>query len=157
METKMYTQEQVNEIVEQVKARQQEKASKKIEANYVDIAKYKELEQELNTLKTQNKANDFKSVFEANGGNSNAYNDFINLNKEILSLDNEEQIKKLKEIKENKPYFFNKSNDINDILSGVPNPSLPNNEEVVKELLVKGNDPREVKVFGTVYDLKPEK
>lgn len=146
METKTYTQEQVNEIVEQVKTRQQEKFAKKIENSYVELDKYNELQTKLSDLELSNKSNSFRDTFISNGGNSNAYNDFINLNKDILNLDNEAQIKKLNEIKENKPYFF-----VNDKQNEVVSDYKPisNSNEVVKEMLSQSNTQKRIE--GTIY------
>ena len=76
---KTYTQEEVNKIVDEVKARQQDKFSKKIETNFVDLDKYNELQAKFDSLNLQNQANSFKDTFISNGGNSNAYKFKISL------------------------------------------------------------------------------
>lgn len=145
--TKTYTQEQVNEIVEQVKTRQQEKFAKKIENSYVELDKYNELQSKLNDLELSNKSNSFKDTFISNGGNSSAYNDFINLNRDILNLDNEAQIKKLNEIREQKPYFFvNDKQEEEPISNHKP---INNGVEVVKEMLNQSN--KQERIPGTIY------
>lgn len=140
---KTYTQEEVDKIVEQVKARQQDKFSKKIETNFVDLDKYNELQAKFDSLNLQNQANSFKDTFISNGGNSNAYNDFINLNKDILSLDNEAQIKKLNEIKTQKPYFFKQEELVSN------HKPLINGENVIKEMIE--NNKKQERYPGTIY------
>lgn len=146
METKTYTQEQVNEIVEQVKARQQEKFAKKIENSYVELDKYNELQSKFNDLELSNKSNSFKDTFISNGGNSSAYNDFISINKDILNLEQEEQIKKLNEIREQKPYFFVNDKQEEPISNHKP---INNGVEVVKEMLSQSN--KQERIAGTIY------
>lgn len=147
IETKTYTQEEVNEIVEQVKARQQEKFSKKIENSYVELDKYNELQAKLSDLELSNKSNSFKDTFISNGGNSNAYNDFISINKDILNLSQEEQIKKLNEIREQKPYFFDNKQE--EPISNHKPINNGNGVEIVKEMLNQSN--KQERIPGTIY------
>lgn len=147
METKTYTQEQVNEIVESVKARQQEKFAKKIENSYVELNKYNELQSKLSDLEISNKSNSFKDTFISNGGNSNAYNDFISINKDILNLEQEEQIKKLNEIREQKPYFFNGDTNIQEPISN--HKPITNGSEIVEQMLKQEN--KQERIEGTIY------
>lgn len=146
MSDKTYTQEQVNEIVEQVKTRQQEKFAKKIENSYVELDKYNELQTKFNDLELSNKSNSFKDTFISNGGNSNAYNDFILVNKDILHLEQEEQIKKLNEIREQKPYFF-VNNKPDEIVSN--HKPINNGVEVVKQML--SSSQKQERIPGTIY------
>ena len=140
---KTYTQEEVNKIVDEVKARQQDKFAKKIENSFVDLDKYNELQAKFDSLNLQNQANSFKDTFISNGGNSNAYNDFINLNKDILSLDSEAQIKKLNEIKTQKPYFFKQEELVSN------HKPLINGENVIKEM--RENNKKQERYPGTIY------
>lgn len=146
---KTYTQEEVNKIVEDVKANQLNKFDKKISSGYVEVEKYNELENKVNSLLIEKKATEFKEVFISNNGNEKAFNDFINLNKDILTLDKNKQIEKLKEYQQSKSHFFNKQAELeNNIFTNNAN-SIRNIQDLLQ--------PKKEYVEGTIYEIERKK
>ena len=134
METKMYTQQEVDEIVGKVKERQQEKAEAKISKSYVELSKYQELENRYNEVVNKDKISSLKETFKTNNGNMDAFDDFINTNKQLLDLDNEGQVKAIKELQETKKYFFNSNPPSNDYQMNI------NEKSVLEELTGNSED-----------------
>ena len=146
---KTYTQEEVNKIVEDVKANQLNKFDKKISNGYVEVEKYNELENKVNSLLIEKKATEFKEVFISNNGNEKAFNDFINLNKDILTLDKNKQIEKLKEYQQSKSHFFNQQAEVeNNIFTNNAN-SIRNIQDLLQ--------PKKEYVEGTIYEIERKK
>lgn len=137
---KIYTQEDMDNITSKVKERQAEKYAK----THIELAKYQELETKYNELINTNKINSFKETFKANGGNMDAYNDFISTNKDILDLEGDKLTQKLNELKETKKYFFNSS-------TPTPNQTIFNESKELQELT---KDIGEERVGETIYKKK---
>lgn len=134
----IYTQEDMDNITNKV--RETERA--KIEKNYVSLNSFKELETKYNDLVVNNKQNEFKNIFIKNGGKESAYNDFINNHKDLLNMEDEEEIKSsLENIKEQKSFYFETSSFENDLFL--------DDQKEMKELF--GVDENEELVEGTMY------
>ena len=146
---KTYTQEEVNKIVEEVKANQLNKFDKKISSGYVEVEKYNELENKVNSLLIEKKANEFKEVFISNNGNEKAFNDFINLNQDILTLDKNKQIEKLKEYQTSKSHFFNKQAEVDNNIFSTNANSIRNIQDLLQ--------PKKEYVEGTIYEIEKRK
>lgn len=103
MEEKIYTQEDVDAIVDKVKARLEKELSSVKELN-TNLAKSNE---ELLAYKDKFADVSLKSEFVKRGGNEAAWDDFKALNGGLLELSSEELDKELESIKQSKPYYFN--------------------------------------------------
>lgn len=137
---KIYTQEDMDNITSKVKERQAEKYAK----THIELAKYQELEAKYNELINTNKINSFKETFKANGGNMDAYNDFISTNKDILDLEGDKLTQKINELKETKKYFFNST-------TPTPNQTIFNESKELQDLTKDIGDER---VGETIYKKK---
>ena len=136
-----YTQEDMDNITSKVKEAQ----LAKIEKNYISLEEYNKVQKELNDLKASNNKQAFKETFKANGGNLDAFDDFVSNNQDILGLEQDKQVSRLNELKETKKFYFNDTTP-----SGISKP-LPNDEDVFKALNNKGNDDL---YPGTIYKIK---
>ena len=136
-ERKVYYQEDVDNITAKVKERQAEKYAK----THIELAKYQELENKYNELINQNKINEFKETFKTNGGNLEAYDDFISTNKDILDLEGDKLTQRFNELRETKKYYFNSTNP-------TPNSQSINDTQEMGELLKEKSDNV---VEGTIY------
>lgn len=136
---KIYTQEDMDNITSKVK----ETMKSKYEKTHIDLETFKNLENKYNELLSQNKIANFKEVFIKNGGNPNAYQDFISANKSILDIDNEKELnKEFENLKQSKAFYFEDKN-----ITSI-SPRLPQDDEIVKDLLGENNDDL---VNGTIY------
>lgn len=115
-EEKIYTQEDVNNITNKVRAKYEEK--------YVSKEDFNNLQKQLQEKEMSIKASEIKSEFLKNGGIENAFNDFLESNKSLYSADNVSE--ELNKIKEKKHYFFTKENII------------PNETQIMKDLFKSG-------------------
>ena len=133
---KIYTQKDMDNITLKVK----ESAMAKIEKNYVPIDTFKELQTKYQDLELNYKKLNFKDTFIANGGEPSAFNDFVNSNMEILDLEENKQVEKFKELKESKPFYFNKTT--------LPQQAqAPNDKEQMKDMFDLNSD----LIEGTMY------
>ena len=133
---KIYTQKDMDNITLKVK----ESAMAKIEKNYVPIDTFKELQTKYQDLELNYKKLNFKDTFIANGGEPSAFNDFVNSNMEILDLEEKKQVEKFKELKESKPFYFNKP--------ALPQQAqTPNDKEQMKDMFDLNSD----LIEGTMY------
>ena len=133
---KIYTQKDMDNITLKVK----ESAMAKIEKNYVPIDTFKELQTKYQDLELNYKKLNFKDTFIANGGEPSAFNDFVNSNMEILDLEENKQVEKFKELKESKPFYFNKTT--------LPQQAqTPNDKEQMKDMFDLNSD----LIEGTMY------
>lgn len=139
MSEKIYTQEDMDNITSKVKEKQQAKYEK----THISLVEYEKLKNQYEELVSQNKINEFKETFKANGGNVDAYNDFIASNKDIMELNGDDLTKRFGELKESKPYFFEtKSTPV------VNQQPTPNDNEVLKDLFGSEGDDL---IPGTIY------
>ena len=97
----------------------------------------------------EKKATEFKEVFISNNGNEKAFNDFINLNKDILTLDKNKQIEKLKEYQTSKSHFFNKQAEVDNNLFTNNANSIRNIQDLLQ--------PKKEYVEGTIYEIERKK
>lgn len=116
---KIYTQEDMDNITSKVK----ESTIAKYEKTHISIDAYNELESKYNDLINQNKINDIKQIFINKNGNENAFNDFINTNKELLNLDVDNISNSIDELSKSKQWYFN---DV---------PKVKNEDEITNSLL----------------------
>lgn len=135
---KIYTQEDMDNISKKIK----ESQKAKYEKTHISLETYQDLEKKYNDLLEKDKVNGFKETFIANGGNADAYNDFISTNKDIMSLSGDKLTNKFKELKEQKPYFFSNQPKINSPIN------TPNDNEQMNDLFENDNSDL---IDGTMY------
>lgn len=105
-DNKVYSQLEVNKIVEEVKARRDAKFEKRLSQGYVSRSDYDNLLAQYDNLKNAKRQESVKELFKTNGGNEAAFNDFINNHKELLNKEDNAVINALHQIREQKPYYF---------------------------------------------------
>lgn len=142
--TPKYTQAQVDDMM--VKAR--ENINSKYEKTHIAISEYEKINQELNDLKAHNSKVAFRETFKANGGNIDAFDDFISNNKEILTLEQDKQVEMLNNLKETKKFYFNNQNVPYDISK-----TIPNENDIFKQI-INDSDKDGQRFEGTIYKNK---
>ena len=129
--------------MDNITSKVKEKQQAKYEKTHISLVEYDKLKSQYEELLNKNKINDFKETFKLNGGNVDAYEDFISANKDIMELNGDDLAKRFGELKEKKPYYFNTKS----------NPTLnqtktPNDNEVLNDLF--GNESNDL-IPGTIY------
>lgn len=134
-----YTQEDMDNISNKIK----ESQKAKYEKTHIAIDEYKKLEDNYNDLSFKVKKQEFKEKFKKFGGNTDTYEDFILLNKDLVNLEDKDLEVKFNELKENKKHFFNQATQP----SGLVTP--PSDNSVMSDLL-SGKQNGEL-ITGTIY------
>lgn len=114
-----YTQEDVDNIVEKAKSN----LSAKFEKTHISREEFNELQNKYNDLLNQDKTSFIQNKFLESNGNSNAFNDFLAANNDLLALSKEDIEKKFDEVKNAKPYFFNQNQPVDNITKNMLNKS----------------------------------
>lgn len=138
-----YEQVDLDNIVAKAKKAQ----SDRYEKTHIEVTKYKELENKVNEMSFVSKKESFKETFKANGGDLESYEDFIALNKDLLTMEPDQSVKALQEIKTQKKHFFVKDSS--------PSVSVMPNDQAVVEELLNGNNNEFVE--GTIYRINSQK
>lgn len=139
MSEKIYTQEDMDNIVSKVKSKQEAKYEK----THISLTEYNKLQEQYNQLLEQNKVNNFKEQYMNHGGNPEAYNDFIASNKEIVSLEGEKLEAEFVKLRESKPFYFNSKQPPHE-----NQVTAPSDNDIVKELYQEDNSHL---IEGTIY------
>lgn len=124
---KIYTQQDLDAIL----SKKEESWSKQYAKNHIDLKEFNELKEQYDNLNTQLKSNFVKEQFLKHNGMSEAFDDFIMSNKNLLDVEPKDLGNHFKELQEKKPYFFQE-----------PNTAGLDNKEVFKSIdkAVQDND-----------------
>lgn len=117
MEDLKYTQEDVDNIVEKAKTN----LSAKFEKTHISREEYNSLQAKYNDLLNQDKTNFIQNKFNQSGGNSNAFDDFMAANKQLLDLSKEDIEKEFDNVVNSKPYYFNQQKQTDTITKNMFN------------------------------------
>lgn len=104
----IYTQEDMDNITNKVRAKEQEKISK----NFIEKSTFDELNNKFNSLLHEQKQEKFKNTFIQNGGKEEAYSDFIKNHSELLDMDKDNLKNVFDNLKTEKKFYFNDTETI---------------------------------------------
>lgn len=131
---KVYTQEEVDNIIKKAKENQQSQFERK----YISKEEYGLLENKYNDLVKTIKSDSIKVAFKNLGGLESSFDDMLALNPNLLNLEDNQQLNsELSKIKEHKPYFFdNVYSQFQNQVSNM-NQTIFNDKDVMLEMIDK--------------------